>query len=181
MQSMHFAAPADWITRKLFRGVLPLCKDSIRAFSSPSRLGHLDTRWGVSYFSTEMQSVYSAAPADWITRKLFRGVLPLCKDSIRAFCSPSRLGHQVTRWGGSYCSAEMQSMHSALADWASRALVGGGGLTSLQTLVSRGLTLCWESIVQPLPTGQLWNLLTWEGWYAMKKVLYIVSISNTHC
>ena len=39
-----------------------------------------------------MQSVYSAAQADWATRTHVRGVLPFCRDAVGVFCSPSRLG-----------------------------------------------------------------------------------------
>ena len=50
---------------------------------------------GESYLSEEMQSVYSAAPADWAT--LVGGVLTLCRDTVGVSYSPGRLGY--TRWG----------------------------------------------------------------------------------
>ena len=79
------------ISNTLVGRVLPHCRDAVSVFSSPSRLGHWDTRWdsdtplqrcsrrillpkpirplghslGQSYSSAEMQSVYSAAPASW--------------------------------------------------------------------------------------------------------------------
>ena len=44
------------------KGVLPFCGDAVGVFCIPSRLGHALRE---SYHSAEMQSVYSAAPADW--------------------------------------------------------------------------------------------------------------------
>ena len=110
MQSVYSAAPAGWATGHLLGRVFP---------------------------SAEMQSVYSAAPADWATGHLLGRVLPLCRDAVGVFCSPGRLGHRTlvgegfsllqrcsrcilqpqpigpldTCWGGSYPSAEMQSVY----------------------------------------------------------------------
>ena len=166
MQSVYSAAPADWA---LVGRVLPFCRDAVGVFCSPSRLS---SRWagltllqrcsrcilqpqptelslGGSYPSAEMQSVYSAAPADWA---LVGRVLPFCRDAVGVFRSPSRLS---SRWagltllqrcsrcilqpqptelslGGSYPSAEMQSVYSAApADWA---------------LVGRVLPFCWDAV-----------------------------------
>ena len=58
--------------------------------------GHL---LGEFYPSTEMQTVYSAVTADWATRTLVGGVLPFCRDAVSVFCSHIRLGHPDTRWG----------------------------------------------------------------------------------
>ena len=51
-------------------GVLLLYRHAVGVFYSPSQLGHrtLAEVWG-SYSSTEMQSVYSTATADWINRE----------------------------------------------------------------------------------------------------------------
>ena len=110
MQSMYFTAQADWTH---VGGVLPLCKDAVGVFYSPSRL---DPRWGIltplqrcsrcilqpkptgptlgeSYPSAKMQSVYSTAQADWTHVGEF---LLLCRDAVDVFYSPSRLD---PRWG----------------------------------------------------------------------------------
>ena len=54
---------------------------------------------------------------------LARGVVTLCREVVRIFCTPSRVGLDklVSYPGhsGSYTSAEIQSVYSApLADWA---------------------------------------------------------------
>ena len=52
-----------------------------------------NTHCGVrSYSSTEMQSVYSAAPADWIKGHSLWEVLLLYRDTVGVFSSPIRLG-----------------------------------------------------------------------------------------
>ena len=187
MLSVYSTAPADWATRwqwgltplqRCYRsilqpqpteplvgsGVLPLFRDAIGLFYSPSRLSH-SLAVG-SYPSSEMLSVYSTAPADWATRwqwgltplpRCYRsilqpqpteplvgsGVLPLFRDAIGLFYSPSRLSHSLAV--GSYPSSEMLSVYStAPADWATR---WQWGLTPLQR--------CYRSILQPQPTGQM--------------------------
>ena len=50
--------------RTFFGRVLPHCRDAVGVFCSTSWLDHL---LGESYFSAEMQLVYSATPADWAT------------------------------------------------------------------------------------------------------------------
>ena len=156
-QSVYSTAPADWATRTLvgrgltplerssqcilqpqptgppghsLGGVLPLWREAVSVFYSPSRLGHQDTRWEESYPSGEKQSVYSTAPADWATRTLvgrgltplerssqcilqpqptgppghsLGGVLPIWREAVSVFYSPSRLGLQHSLIG---------SMHS---------------------------------------------------------------------
>ena len=54
-----------------------------------------DTQWGESYPFAEMQSVYSTASADWATRQSLGEVLPLCRDAVDVFCSPSWLGQNL--------------------------------------------------------------------------------------
>ena len=106
MQSVYSTAPVDWA---LVEAVLPLFRDAVGVFYSPSRLG---SRWGSltpfqrcsrcilqpqptgpslrqSYPFSEMQSVYSTAPVDWA---LVEAVLPLFRDAVGVFYSPSRLG-----------------------------------------------------------------------------------------
>ena len=46
-------------------GILPLCREAVGAFYSPSQLGHMIFVVVGSYLSAEKQSVYSIAPADW--------------------------------------------------------------------------------------------------------------------
>ena len=122
-QSVHSTAPADWATGHLLVGVLPLNREAIGVFYSPSRLGHRtlvgggltsqqrsnrcilqpkptgpqDTRWWGSYLSAEKQSVYSTVPADWATGHSLVGVLPLSREAIGIFYSPSRLGNQIIK------------------------------------------------------------------------------------
>ena len=125
MQSVYSTGPSRLGHKTLVGGVLPLCRDSVGVFCSPSRLGHQDTRWGnltplqicsryiqqaqadwatrhslgEFYLSVEIQSVYSAALADWVTRKLVGGILPLCWDTVGIFSWPKPTGPQDTRWG----------------------------------------------------------------------------------
>ena len=126
-------------------GVLPLCRNVVGVFCSPSRLGHRTHFGGVlpsavmqsvyfealvdwatghlseeSYPSAAMQSVYSAALTDWATgHTLGGGVLSLCRNAVGVFWSPSRLGHRTLILGESYPSAEMQSVYSTVpAEWA---------------------------------------------------------------
>ena len=155
----------------LWGGVLPLCRDVVGVFCTLSRLGHRTFLGEGSNSSAEMQSVYSAAQADWATGHslgegltslqrcsrcilqpqptepldiLWGRVLPLCRDVVGVFCTLSRLGQRTFLGGGSNSSAEMQSVYSAaLADWATgHSLVGG--LTSLQR--------CSRCFLHPQPT-----------------------------
>ena len=114
-------------------------------------VSYLGSSFVESYSSAVMQSVYSTAPADRVTRTLVGEVIPLCRDAVGVFYSSSRLGHPDTRWGShtplqkcsrcilqlqqtgppghslekSYPSAEMQLVYStAPADRATRTLVG---------------------------------------------------------
>ena len=66
-----FCSPS-WLgpSRALIGWVLPLCRDAISGFCSPSWLGHPGHSLGVSFPSEEMQSVYSAVPADWAKLRL---------------------------------------------------------------------------------------------------------------
>ena len=122
------------ISRTLFEGILPLCRDTVGVFYSPR---WLDNSLGKSYSSAEMQSVYSTAPGYWATLwgslppllrcsrcilqphvigQLFREVLSLCWDAVGVFDSPRLLGNSL---GKSSPSAEMQSVYStAPGDWA---------------------------------------------------------------
>ena len=128
-----------------WRGILPLIRDSVGVFDSPYRLGHRTHIGGGSYLSAEIQSVYSTVPTDWATGHTlagdltsqqrfsrcnrqslstgpqdtrWRGILPLCRDAVGVFDSPYRLGHRTHVGGGSYPSAEMQSVYSTVpADW----------------------------------------------------------------
>ena len=115
------------LTRTHIGGVLFLWRDAVGVFYSLSWLGH---SLGESYPSAEMQLVYSTAPADRDTHwgrliplqrcsrcillakptvPLVGGVLPLSRDAVRVFYSPSQLGHLL---GESYPSREMQSVYS---------------------------------------------------------------------
>ena len=91
-----------------------------------------NTRWGGSYPSAEMQSVYSTTPADTAEDGLLSypehslgWVLPLCRDAVGVFYNSSRHGW---RW----------------SIVISRTLVGVG-LTPLQR--------CSRFILQLQPTG----------------------------
>ena len=119
------ASPSDLISRTLVGGVLPLCQDAVGVFCSPSQLGYQDTHWWESSPSAEMQLVYSAAPANLATKTLIGKVLPLCRDAVGVFCSPSQLGHQDTHWESLTPSAEMQLVYSAApANLATKTLIG---------------------------------------------------------
>ena len=79
-------------------GVLHIPLSSSITGTSPSDClvsypGHLLQE---SYSSAELQLVYSTAPANWVTRRLVGGVLPLCRDAVSLFYSPSQLDHQET-------------------------------------------------------------------------------------
>ena len=130
------------INRTLVERVLPLCREAVGVFCSPSRQGHRTLAAG-SYPSVEKQSVCSATPADRATGHSLQGltplqrssqcvlqpqptgpqdtrcrVLPLCREAVNVFCNPSRQGHR-TLAAGSYPSAEKQSVCSATpVDWA---------------------------------------------------------------
>ena len=93
MQSMNFIAPADWATGHSWEwGALPFCRDAVHVFHSSSWLGHWTLVGARPYPSTEMQSVYFKAPADWANRTPVEGILPLYGDAVGVFYSPSWLG-----------------------------------------------------------------------------------------
>ena len=176
MQLVHSTAPANLTTRTLVEGALLLSRDAVGIFYSPSQLDKQDTCWGSltpqqrcswyilqpqptwppghflreSYFSAEMQLVYSTASANLTTRTLVEGVLFLSRDAVGIFYSLSQLTHQDTCWGSltpqqrcswyilqpqqtwppghllreSYSSAEMQLVYStAPANLTTRTLV----------------------------------------------------------
>ena len=125
-------------------GVLPFCRGAVGLFYSPSRgfTGHSlgeyhplrrcswcilppqptrpqDTRWGEFDSSTEKQTVYSTAPADWATRHSLGEVLLLCREAVGVFYSPNRVVHR-TLAGEVLSLAEEQSVYfTAPADCAS--------------------------------------------------------------
>ena len=129
------------LSRTHVGGALPLCRDTVGVFYSPSRLGQpcwgsltplqicsqyiLQPRpiWpvllGEPYPSSEMQSVYSTAPAD--LAGLVGGALPICRYASGVFYSPSQLGQS---WWEAYPSAEMQSVYST-APACKASLLGG--------------------------------------------------------
>ena len=83
---------------------------------------------GKSYPSAEMQSLYSAAPTDWVT--LVGGVLPLWRDAVSVFWSPP--------------TAQLTGSHSL---WVSYLFVGMHSVYSTApvdraTLVGEVLPLC---------------------------------------
>ena len=147
------------LTRPLIAGDLPLCRDAVGVSYSPSWLDHSLSE---SYPSAEMQSVYSTAATDWTTHwgsltpvqrcsrcilqsqptgPLVEGVLPLRRDAVGVFYSPSWLDHSLQE---TYPCAEMQSVYPTVpADWTTR----WGSLTPLQR--------CSRCILLFLPTWQL--------------------------
>ena len=79
-------------------GVLRFPQSSSITGTSPSDCLVSDIRHSLdgSYLSAEMQSVYSTAPAEWVTGHSLMGwVLLLCQDSVSVFYSPSRLGNKI--------------------------------------------------------------------------------------
>ena len=83
--------------------------------------------------------VTETSPFSVISRTHVGEVLPLCRDAVGVFYSPSRLGHSL---GEAYPSAETQSVNSkAQAYWTTR----WGSLTSPQR--------CSRCILQPQPDG----------------------------
>ena len=147
----HHQIVLSVMSRTLVAGDLPLCRDAVGVFCSPSRLNHQDTHWWSlsplqkcswcllqpqptrppwytlveSFSPTDMQLVSSAAPADSTTRIHIGGVFLLCR------CSWYLLQPQPTRPPGytlmeSFSSAEMQSVYSAApTDWTTSTLIGG--------------------------------------------------------
>ena len=101
---MYSTAPADWVTRHLLvGGVLPLSRDAVGVFYSPSRLDHKTLIGGGSFLSPEMQSVYSTAPADWVTGHLFGGEsYPPLQRCSRCILLHQPTGPLDTHWGKSY-------------------------------------------------------------------------------
>ena len=70
--SITGASPSDCLVSYLghsLSGVLPLYREAVGVFYSPSRLGYQDTHWWVggwgSYHSAEKESMHSTAPAYW--------------------------------------------------------------------------------------------------------------------
>ena len=102
--------------RTLLERVLPLCRDAVGVFYSPSQLAS-EHSLGESYRSAEMLLVYFGTPVNWpqnirwtsLTalqkctwcilqpqstglRTLVGRVLPLCRDAVGVFYRPSPLG-----------------------------------------------------------------------------------------
>ena len=97
---------------------LPLCRRAVSVFCSSSPLGHRTlVRGGVSPLCKEGVCVfYSPCPLGH--RILVVGVLPLCREAVGEFYSSSPLGYRTLIGGGSYPSAEKQSVYSAVPpDW----------------------------------------------------------------
>ena len=96
-------------------------------------------------------------------------VLPLCRDTVDKFFSPSQMGLRTFGGGWSYPSAEMQSVYSTVpTKWAIEHLLGGG-VTPLQRcsryipqLELTGLKTMWnaKSLVKDLNLG-CWVHLQW--------------------
>ena len=124
------------LSRTLVAGVLLLCKDAVDIFCSPYRLGY---SLGESNPFGKMQSMYSTAQTDWVSRwesinplqrcsrcilqplqtgSLVGRVLPLWKDAVSVCYSPSWMGYSL---GESYSFAKMRSIYStAPTDWVTR-------------------------------------------------------------
>ena len=103
------------ISRVLFGGVLPLCRDAVGVFYSPSRLGY----------------------------RIFVGVfLPFCWDAASVFCTPSRLGHRI--------------------------------------LVGRVLPLCKDDSSPPRPLGHLIQVSTVVV-FLVPVLILLLQLQNSHC
>ena len=134
MQSVNSAAPAEWATghslgrgltlqrrsRRIRQsqvtrpqnirceGVLHISREAVGVFYSPSRLGYRSLVAKVSYISTEMQSLYSAAQSSGRQHTRWEGALLLGRDVVGVFYSPS---HRTLVGKESYSSAKMQSVN----------------------------------------------------------------------
>ena len=139
MQSVYSAATAHWATgHSLWGGVLPLwCSQCIL---QPQPTGPQDTRCGGggSYLSAEMQSVYSAATANWATGHVVGGGSPLCRDAVSVFCSHSPLGHRTLVVGGGVLPLcrDAVSVFCSHSQLGHRTLVVGGVLPLCRDAVS---------------------------------------------
>ena len=79
--------------------IFSLCRDAVSVFYSPSRLVHRVLVGEGSYPPAEMLSVYSTAPADWSTgHSLGEGFTPL-QRCCRCILQPEPTGLHGTRWG----------------------------------------------------------------------------------
>ena len=93
-------------------GALPLCRDEVSVFCSPSWLGHPGHSFGRDLpLYWDAVGRYSAAQYDWVIQGTHWRVLPLCRDAVgRYFATQAGLGHPGHSLEESYPSAEMQSV-----------------------------------------------------------------------
>ena len=87
IQSVYSTAP-------VVEGVLPLCRNAVGVFYSPSRLGHRTLVEGVLPLCSNAVGVFYSLNRLG-QRTLIRGVLPLSRDAVGVFYSPSRVGHRT--------------------------------------------------------------------------------------
>ena len=98
MQLVYFIASADWSTRTLVEEVLPLCRVLVGVYYSPSRMVYWDIRWGVVLPPLHRCSLCILQPQlTGPPGHSLRELLPICRDDVGVFYSPSWLVHQDTR------------------------------------------------------------------------------------
>ena len=78
----------------LVGAVLPLCRDAVGIFYSPSRLVHRILIGVVLPLNRDAVGVF-CSPSGLIHRTLTREVLTHCRDAVGIFCIPSRLVHRI--------------------------------------------------------------------------------------
>ena len=78
-------------------GFLPLSREAVSVFHSPSQLGHR-TLFEGSYLSREKQSMYFTAPVNWATGHSL-WVLTSLERSSQCILQPQSTGPQDTLWG----------------------------------------------------------------------------------
>ena len=119
--------------------VLPLYRDEVGVFISPSRLTYRTLVGGVLHLRRDAVSEF-CSPSRLGHRTLVAGVLPLCRDAFSKFCNHSKL---------CYRNLTLLQRYSR---WILLPQVNG----PQDTRRVKGLTLlqrCSQCILQPQPTG----------------------------
>ena len=93
-----FYSPSSLGHRRLVAGVLPLYRDAISVFYSPSRLDHRKLVGGVLLLCRDAVGVFYSSNRQGHKRPVGRGVLPLCSDAVGVFYRPSWLDCIILKW-----------------------------------------------------------------------------------
>ena len=168
VQSVYFTAPADWTTGHslvVVVVVLPSAEMQSEYSTAPAdwATGHSFVGVGLTplqRYSQYILQLQPIGPQDTRCCWWWWGGLPLSRDAVSIFYSPSRLGNRtLICWSGSYPSAAIQSVYfTAPVDWTT-----GHSLVVVVVVVgSSPQQRCSQYILQPQPIGQQdTHLLEW--------------------